>query len=301
MVNSNPDDAQSQVHNIIDKIEHKLMMRDNSRNVQYQSHQSHQHNNHHHRQHHQHQQQLQHYHHQSMLQPSPIPSSFTRFKPLHTFANTSTPNDSNTFHNYRTNANDSGIDTNFDASKCEPKLYNNRNRMQRSLSANNCSGAVASMSPMPAQVPMQLQMQFNPYADENDNSNRKFQLSKSVQATKNAIETNGSDVQHVRCFGNDRTNLIAAERQFQPVSQMSTNSPSVINLRKENFHSFNISNNMIVKNPSTIAYAFNATHQPNEPNGIVGQHQHFANQNDQENQVMFRTYDLNDDYWLNFE
>lgn len=157
---------------------------------------------------------------------------------------------------------------------------------------------------------MSVQSQFNPYADENDNSNRKFQLSKSVQGAASVMDNcNGiggtanatGGIQRMRSFGNDRTNqMVTPNERFQYVGPVvQRHSPSVINLRKENFHSFNISNNMIIKNSASIAYTFNNGQQVNMPAGIGGQQQHFHD--DQENQVMFRTYDLNDEYWLNFE
>lgn len=124
-----------------------------------------------------------------------------------------------------------------------------------------------------------MQSQLNPYADENDIDNN-FQLSKTINATVNP-RANTSVMTDIlnrpRYFGNDRSNSM----------HISTRSQNIINLRRENFHTINISNNMIVKNSST---------NPSEV--------HNHNQNPkltEENTVMFRNYDLNDEYWFNFE
>lgn len=120
-----------------------------------------------------------------------------------------------------------------------------------------------------------MQSQLNPYADENDIDNN-FQLSKTINATVNP-RVNTSVMTDMlngpRFFGKDCSNLLRSQ--------------NIINLRRENFHTFNISNNMIVKNSSTNLSEI-----------------HTHNQNPQltdENTVMFRNYDLNDDYWFNFE
>lgn len=125
------------------------------------------------------------------------------------------------------------------------------------------------------------QSQFNPYADENDSDNN-FQLSKTINVNCNLSRRNNllmTDVlNRPRYFGNDRSNLM----------HISTHrSQNIINLRRENFHTINISNNMIMKNTSTIS-SENHMHNPNS-------------QLKEENTVMFRNYDLNDEYWFNFE
>lgn len=125
-----------------------------------------------------------------------------------------------------------------------------------------------------------MQSQFNPYADENGSDNN-FQLSKSKNVNCNFSRVNTSRMTDLlskpRFFGNDRSNLM----------HISSRSQNVINLRRENFHTINISNNMIVKNSNTI---------------LSEAHNHSQNPHlTQENPVMFRNYDLNDEYWFNFE
>lgn len=131
------------------------------------------------------------------------------------------------------------------------------------------------------------QSSYNPYADEND-STSKFQLSKSISGSHpiggNSLRTEISTyttktLNKQRFFGNDRTNLVAVDRQI-------SNRPSnVINLRRENFYTFNITNNTIRKTSN-----ISGTGEQSTNSQLI-----------QENPVMFRNYDLNDEYWLNFE
>lgn len=118
-----------------------------------------------------------------------------------------------------------------------------------------------------------MQSQLNPYADEND-VDINFQLSKTMNPTLKS-RLNTSIMNRPRCFGNDRSNLL----HINPRSQ------STINLRSENFHTINIRNNMVMKNSSIIS---SEVHNQNP-------------QLTEENAVMFRNYDLNDEYWFNFE
>lgn len=120
-------------------------------------------------------------------------------------------------------------------------------------------------------VKMSPAAQFNPYADEND-SNNKFQLSKSSLGSSqrpdaqqfNLIDTKDRS----RLFGNDKTNLIQLDRPT-----------NMNNYRREH--------NMILKNPNTL---FTGTEDYSQ-----------GTQNIHDNTIMFRNYDLNDEYWLNFE
>lgn len=131
-----------------------------------------------------------------------------------------------------------------------------------------------------------MQSHFNPFADENDDSS-KFQLSKSITAANSIplaadiTKITSSVFNKPRFFGNDRTNLIQIDRL-----QMYNRSQNVINLRRENFQKINFNNSMILKNSNTQIetqdHSQNSQLMPDNP-------------------VMFRNYDLNDDYWLNFE
>lgn len=126
--------------------------------------------------------------------------------------------------------------------------------------------------------------QFYPYADENDGNNR-FQLSKSAKSDNSVLPEPGSNSQisndftRQRLFGNDRTNLIQMDRV-----QTLNRSQNGINVRKENLHTINITNNKLFINSNTIH---------------SGKHEYC--QDPQENPTRFRNYDLNDEYWFNFE
>lgn len=120
------------------------------------------------------------------------------------------------------------------------------------------------------------QSQFNPYADENDSTSR-FQLSKSSGSETSNLAS--KIISRSRFFGNDRTNLMQTDRQISSRS-------NGVNLRKDNFYTFNITNNTIRKTSGTYPGA----HDQSSSSQFI-----------QENPVMFRNYDLNDEYWLNFE
>lgn len=273
-ITNSPDASPSQVHNIINKIENKLMMREDSGDMQQQQQQ-------HNDQHHQH------------------TFTFARFKPLHSFSLNTDTNTSSTPFNV--------VDT-VQMPKMEIKQLNRK--IPRSFSGNTTvhtigGSGMANVKNATHTTTNRLQsqhhIQFNPYADEND-SNSKFQLSKSIcnnsSAGTNQIGDNSANHTVVsqgfnrqRYFGNDRTNFIQNERLQIPHQLQRSN--SVINLRKENFHTVNISNNMIIKNANTT---YVGGHHPH------GHHYLHPNSNiDQDNPVMFRNYDLNDEYWLNFE
>lgn len=244
MTNS-PDASPSQVHSIIKRIENKVIMRENNGNVQ--------------------QQQPQYYYNQFYSQ-GPFKSN----------------RNLNVIHQSCVSPFNIPVDTtnrslNQKIQRTLPNITHNQNV------ENDAFGVKENV------VVKEQPQQFNPYADEND-STTKFQLSKSASNRCNIF--NGSSLQadtttvnnlnRMRLFGNDRTNLMQIDRlQF-------CNRPSnVINLRKENFHTINISNNMILRNSNT---AGSRMLDPSQNSQFI-----------QENPVMFRNYDLNDEYWLNFE
>lgn len=130
-------------------------------------------------------------------------------------------------------------------------------------------------------IQYQFNHQLNPYVDEND-GNKKFQLSKSsnsgqsVQTESDSLTQIESEIPIQRFFGNDRTNLRQVDR-----IQMFNRTQNVFGMRKENLQLTNILNNKILINQNTI---------------LSGNRQVPP-----ENNTMFRNYDLNDEYWFNFE
>lgn len=163
------------------------------------------------------------------------------------------------------------------------KIYKSLPTTTINLSGNSPRDAKVNM--VVKGLPMQSH--FNPFADENDSSS-KFQLSKSITAAKTIPLA--ADITKIattvfnkpRFFGNDRTNLIQIDRL-----QMYNRSQNVINLRRENFQKINFNNSMLVKSANNTQ--------------IETQDHSQSSQLMPENPVMFRNYDLNDDYWLNFE
>lgn len=113
--------------------------------------------------------------------------------------------------------------------------------------------------------------EFNPFADENESFSR-FQLSKSV--SNDSTNQTQSIAQRSRAFGNDRTNFVQqTDRLYMP------NSGKPVTY-----------NRIEPRATSSNAMALRSMHVDTMS----------SNSND-ENTVMFRNYDLNDEYWLNFE
>lgn len=247
MTNS-PDASPSQVHNIMKRIENKIVVCGNNGNVQ--------------------QQQPQYHYNQFYSQEQGNRSE--RFKPIRGL---------NLIHQSCSTPFNIPIETNRALNRKIQRTLSNITPLQSV--ENNAFGAKENM------VVKEQQQQFNPYADENDSAT-KFQLSKSIGNRCNIIDGTSMQVDtammnntlnRTRLFGNDRTNLMQIDRL-----QFSNRPPNVINLRRENFHTFNISNNMILRNSNTRML------DPSQNSQFI-----------QENPVMFRNYDLNDEYWLNFE
>lgn len=249
MTNS-PDASPSQVHNTIKRIENKIVVCGNNENVQ--------------------QQQPQYHYNRFYLQDQENRSE--RFKPVRSL-----------------NVINQSCSIPFNIPIQTNRAFNRK--IQRTLSniaplqsvESNAFGSKENM------VVKEQHQQFNPYADENDSAT-KFQLSKSIDNRCNINDSTSMQVDtammnntlnRTRLFGNDRTNLPLMQIDRL---QFSNRPQNVINLRRENFHTFNISNNMILRNSNTRMLE-------------TSQNSQFI----QENPVMFRNYDLNDEYWLNFE
>lgn len=114
--------------------------------------------------------------------------------------------------------------------------------------------------------------EYNPFADENESFAR-FQLSKSVN--NESPHSTQSSTPRARVFGNDRTNFVQQTERHYPSN---SGKPATFT-RTE--HRASSSNVMALKSSMDVDTMS-------------------SNSND-ENTVMFRNYDLNDEYWLNFE
>lgn len=161
---------------------------------------------------------------------------------------------------------------------------------------------------------------FNPFADENDSS-QSFQLSKT---------TNYAPQSPMRLFGSDVTNFVNAN---QPV----TSNKTKVNAAYPSFQSFNQNFNQFAgqnfANLKNIDYTMNANQntnvnvntdvygksvfRSNDSNQLYLEHptaenscSNFVSDESQEpsqsqsssnNEMIFKNYDLNDEYWLNFD
>lgn len=231
-ITNSPENASAQVHNIIYKIENKLMMRDNGNEPQ----------------------QTPNYHtnHQQFM--------FNRFKHLNNINVTAALNRQQQNQTSSVDPNHVQI-TNF------IKLTE-KNFPRKSQTNFNDSGLPATDNSM-----RNMSQEYNPFADEND-SFAHFQLSKSI----NIDPSNHTQVtaNRTRAFGNDRTNFSSQNDRLYTPSNSSK--PSTYNRTEQRA---NTTNTLALKTMHVVDTMS-------------------SNSND-ENTVMFRNYDLNDEYWLNFE
>lgn len=148
---------------------------------------------------------------------------------------------------------------------------------------------------------------YNPYADENERMEN-FQLSKSnfcEDSNDNQTYTNSRDGQ----FGFDRTNLIGTtfknsqvnkplnhtvvNNEFKKIERVNTFS-RLQYARNIQFNNFNSSSN--VNNSNSQQFYQNYTNLNNNIENIVPLHHQSSNVDE-----TFKNYDLNDDFWLNFD
>lgn len=231
-ITNSPENASAQVHNIINKIENKLMMRDRGNETRP----------------------LPNYHvHQQQF-------SFNRFKHMNNINVTATLNRQQQSQSSSVDSNQVQI-TNF------IKLTDKNFPIKRYSSTTFNDSGVSSDNSMRV-----VSHEYNPFADENESFAR-FQLSKSVN-NDSPNQTQTFAAQRPRAFGNDRTNFVQqSDRSYAPNSGKPTTftrvEPRVSSLNAMTLRSMHV---------DTMS----------------------SNSND-ENTVMFRNYDLNDEYWLNFE
>lgn len=155
---------------------------------------------------------------------------------------------------------------------------------------------------------------YNPYADENERMEN-FQLSKSNfvggggndDSNDNQIYSNSSSSRDGQ-FGFDRTNLIGTTFKNKPINQTVVNNEFkkiervntfsrlqyARNIQFNNFNSSSSSSN--VNNSNSQQFYQNYTNLNNNIENIVPL-QHSGSNVDE----TFKNYDLNDDFWLNFD
>lgn len=150
---------------------------------------------------------------------------------------------------------------------------------------------------------------YNPYADENERMEN-FQLSKSnfcEDSNDNQTYTNSS--RDGGQFGFDRTNTIGqtfknsqinkplnhtvVNNEFKKIERVNTFS-RLQYARNIQFNNFNSSSN--VNNSNSQQFYQNYTNLNNNIENIVPSHHQSTNVDE-----TFKNYDLNDDFWLNFD
>lgn len=154
----------------------------------------------------------------------------------------------------------------------------------------------------------QMHHQFNPYADEND-SGAHFQLSKSIESHANS---NLNNLPRARFFGNDRTNfmnntetnLIKPKHQ----SQINTSNFNFYDKYDENAQNAIFTDLLMrnVANNNTTQITQNQMHsssvvEPQNSTYFMKTNSMKSVNSESSNEMMFKNYDLNDEYWLNFD
>lgn len=186
------------------------------------------------------------------------------------------------------------------------KRYFSHTKENRNIDVNNFNKNQLNMN------------HFNPFADEND-SGVHFQLSKSIVGNAQVV----NNLQRNRFFGNDRTNIINntsntnnnENNLIKPKYQTHTTNTSNLNFFHNKFDdnarnaaftdslmrnvansSNNISSNTIMNSGGTL-------NAQNNTNSYFMKQSSMKNMNAVEvnNEIMFKNYDLNDEYWLNFD
>lgn len=149
---------------------------------------------------------------------------------------------------------------------------------------------------------------YNPYANENDHDT-KFQLSKSQQYQNELNQNRGPiEIPLVRRFGQDRTNF------YNILPKVDTNSnkrltadcgvtkitnthsrPSSSMVNQQQFNCFSFKDRISISSH----YSKNETTQAQLHNTLPSNEN--SQSNDSQSTFAFKNYDLNDEFWLNFD
>lgn len=149
---------------------------------------------------------------------------------------------------------------------------------------------------------------YNPYANENDHDT-KFQLSKSIQY-QNELSQNQRPIEIplVRRFGQDRTNFYNILPKVETINKRGTadsvknaSQSSLPSINQQQFNCFSLKDRISISSH----YSKNETTQHTLPSNENSQSNDSQstfpfNSNSQEN-LTFKNYDLNDEFWLNFD
>lgn len=152
---------------------------------------------------------------------------------------------------------------------------------------------------------------YNPYANENDHET-KFQLSKSIQY-QNELNRNQCPIEIplVRRFGQDRTNFYNILPKVETINKrlavdyVKTNatSSSQPSVNHQQFNCFSLKDRISISShysKSGIASAQQTLPSNENSQSNDSQNAFTYNSNSNEN-LTFKNYDLNDEFWLNFD
>lgn len=156
---------------------------------------------------------------------------------------------------------------------------------------------------------------YNPYANENDRDT-KFQLSKSIQYQNQLNQSHCPiEIPIVRRFGQDRTNFYNILPKVEPISKRQSTAPAdcvrsnaqsaglpSIN-QQQQFNCFSLRDRISISShysknvtaPAQSTFASSENSQSNDSQSTFA-----FNTNSNEN-LTFKNYDLNDEFWLNFD
>lgn len=153
---------------------------------------------------------------------------------------------------------------------------------------------------------------FNPFADEND-SHHSFQLSKSQNYSQPAMATG-----QIRLFGSDVTNVLNANCQAAPVDKPKQNYPlqsfgdQFGSLAGQSFANvkthigYPTQSNVDVYGKSVFRSAdvgmyMQHGNMENSCSNLYSDESQEPSQSQGSNEIIFKNYDLTDEYWLNFD
>lgn len=151
---------------------------------------------------------------------------------------------------------------------------------------------------------------YNPYANENDHDT-KFQLSKSIQYQNELNQNHGPiEIPLVRRFGQDRTNFYNILPKVETINKrlavncVKNNSHSSLpSINQQQFNCFSLKDRISIsshysKNETTQTQHTLPSNENSQSND--SQSRFTFNSNSNEN-LTFKNYDLNDEFWLNFD
>lgn len=154
---------------------------------------------------------------------------------------------------------------------------------------------------------------YNPYANENDHET-KFQLSKSIQY-QNELNRKHCPIELplVRRFGQDRTNFYNILPKVEPITKRlavdyvrtNTQPSQPMSINHQQFNCFSLRDRISISShyPKSAATSSMRPHTlPSNENSQSNDSQStFTFSSNSNENLTFKNYDLNDEFWLNFD